>query len=192
MKLKKRQKILLVRNIGNILMLIPILVLLYIYYPLLFIYLDPPKITPTPKKGLFIEIPKINAEGKIIENVDPWNEVDYQNKLQEGIAHAKGSAAIGSDKGTVYLFAHSSDLPWRMTRYNTAFYRLGEVKKGDKIILIRDGKNYFYSVREKRTVWPNELKYLKDLQKTQLVLQTCTPVGTSLQRLLVFADLVKN
>lgn len=187
-KLKKRQKLNVQRNIGNILMLIPILVLLYIYYPLLFVYVDPPKIQPAPSKGIFIEIPKIQAQGKIVENVDPWNETIYQEKLLLGIAHAKGSAEVGSNKGTIYLFAHSSDLPWRMTRYNTAFYKLGQVKKSDRILLIKNGKKYFYKVRDKKVVWPNETKYIKDLTRTQLILQTCTPIGTSLQRLLVFAE----
>ena len=182
------KKLLLKKNIGNFLMLVPILVLLYIYYPLIFVYVDPPEIKPVPAKGLFIEIPKIQAQGKIIENVNPWNENEYQNKLLSGVAHAKGSAKVGSNKGTIYLFAHSSDLPWRITRYNTAFYKLGQIEKGDKIILIKNSKRYTYIVNDKKTVWPNELKYLKDLDKNQVLLQTCTPVGTSLQRLLVFAE----
>jgi LPXTG-site transpeptidase (sortase) family protein len=190
-KLKKYQKFRFQRNLGNLLMLVPILVLLYIYYPLLFVYVDPPKIQPVPNKGVFIEIPKIQAQGKIIEDVNPWNEAEYREKLLSGIAHAKGSAKIGSSKGTVYLFAHSSDLPWRITRYNTAFYKLGQVDRGDKILLIKNGKTYSYEVLEKKVVWPNEVRYLKDLQKTQLILQTCTPVGTALQRLLVFAKPVK-
>lgn len=191
LKLKKRQKLHIKKIIGNTLMLIPILVFLYIYYPLIFVYVDPPKIQPLPANGLFIEIPKIQAQGKIVENVNPWNANEYQEKLLSGIAHAEGSAKIGSDHGTIYLFAHSSDLPWRMTRYNTAFYKLGQVKKGDKILLIKNGKRYSYKVSDKKVVWPNEIKYLKDLKKNQLILQTCTPIGTSLQRLLVFADPVK-
>lgn len=39
----------------------------------------------------------------------------------------------------------------------------------------------------KKTVWPNEVKYLKEDQGDILILQTCTPIGTALQRLLVFA-----
>lgn len=173
-------------------MLIPILFLLYIYYPLLFVYVAPPKLNPVPEKGVFIEIPKIKAQGKIIEDVDPWKENEYQEKLLSGIAHAKNSARVGSSKGAIYLFAHSTDAPWRMTRYNTAFYKLNELQKEDEVILIRDGKKFKYRIIDKKTVWPNELKYLKDLKKTQLILQTCTPIGTSLQRLLVFAQPIDN
>lgn len=169
-------------------MLVPILLLVYIYYPLLFVYVAPPQIPPTPKKGIFIEIPKIQAQAPIIENVNPWQESEYQEKLQKGVAHALGSSPVGSNSGTIYLFAHSSDLPWRMTRLNTAFFKLEQLKKGDTIKLTKNGKEQIFIVRDKKTVWPNDVKYLKDFKKTQLILQTCTPVGTALQRLLIFAE----
>lgn len=168
-------------------MLIPILILLYIYYPLLFVYVAPPAIKATPTKGVFIEIPKIQAQAPIIENVNPWDEREYQDKLQKGVAQAMGSSPVGSSSGTIYLFAHSSDVPWRMTRLNTAFFKLDQLQKNDEIKLIKNGKEFIYLVSEKRTVWPNEVKYLKELQEDQLILQTCTPVGTALQRLLIFA-----
>lgn len=187
-KLKKKQKLNLFRILGNLLMLIPIIILLYIYYPLIFIYVDPPKILPTPQNGTYIEIEKIHAQAPVIENVNPWNTREYNEQLTHGVAHALGSSPIGSPSGTVYLFAHSSDLPWRITRQNSAFYRIGELRKNDKITLTKNGKKYTYSVSDKKTVWPNDIKYLKDLTKTQLILQTCTPIGTSLQRLLIFAN----
>ena len=186
-RLKAKQKRLFLQNTGNLLMLSSLLFLLYIYYPLLVIYIDPPKLTPTPKTGEYITIPKIQAQAPIVDNVDPWNERVYKEKLQKGVAQAKGSSKIGSTKGTIYLFAHSSDLPWRLTRYNTAFFKLGQVKINDKIILTKNGRKYTYVVTDKKVVWPTDVKYLKELSKTQLVLQTCTPVGTDLQRLLVFA-----
>lgn len=186
-KLKKKQKKLIIRNLGNMLMLIPILLLLYIYYPLIFIYIDPPAIKPVPQKGTFIIIKKIGAQSPIIENVDPWNEKEYKSKLIQGVAHAMGSSEVGSSQGTIYLFAHSSGIPWEITRQNSAFFRISELEKNDKITLVKNGKTYTYEVADKKVVWPNETKYLKNRKPTQLILQTCTPVGTSLQRLLVIA-----
>lgn len=183
----EEKKLLVKRNLGNFLMLVPLLVLLYIYYPLIFVYVDPPKLRPIPKKGIYIEIPKISAQAPIIEGVNPWDETEYQVKLQKGVAQALGSSKVGTERGTMYLFAHSSDLPWRMTRQNSAFYKLDQLKKNDSILIFKNGKKYKYKVTDKKVVWPNEVKYLKDLKKTQLILQTCTPIGTALQRLLVFA-----
>ena len=133
------------------------------------------------------KIPKINIASQIISNVDPFNETEYRKSLEKGIAHAKNTSLPG-EKSTTFLFAHSSDLPWRITRYNIAFFRLPELKRGDSINIFRNGKTYKYKVSDKKTVWPNEVNYLLDTKKNQLILQTCVPIGTSFQRLLVFAD----
>ncbi len=161
--------------------------LIYIYYPLIFIFIDPPPLKTVPKNGEFVVIPKIRAQAPIIDNVNPWKESDYKEKLHKGVAQAKGTSHIG-EKGTIYLFAHSSDYPWNITKYNIAFYKLNELVIGDKIKLYKNGKVYNFSVIDKKIVWPNDTKYLKKgLSRNQLILQTCTPIGTDFQRLLVFA-----
>ncbi len=165
-----------------------LLLLFFIYYPLINLYFFPNK--PDKKilrSDFYIEISKINVLAKIIENVDPFNETLYRKALEEGVAQAKGTS-LPNGSSTMFLFAHSSDLPWRITRYNIAFFRLPELKKDDIITVVRKGKIYTYKVREEKTVWPNEINYLLDTTRKQLVLQTCVPIGSSFQRLLVFAD----
>ena len=165
-----------------------LLLLIFIYYPIISLYLFPPKIDKEVlTKSFYIEIPKINIASQIIANVDPFSESQYRRALEKGVAQARNTSLPG-ENGTVFLFAHSSDLPWRITRYNIAFFRLPELKRGDSIIISRNGKRYKYKVSDKKTVWPSEVNYLLDTKKTQLILQTCVPIGTSFQRLLVFAD----
>ena len=171
--------------IGNALMAFSLLLLAFIYYPIIALYLSPSYETKT-VSSFYIEIPQIKARYNVLENVDPFNEKEYRKKLEKGIAHAKGTSLPG-EKGTSFLFAHSSDLPWRITRYNKAFFRLPELRKGDRINIVRNGKSFQYEVFETKTVWPNEVDYLLDNKKDQLILPTCVPIGTSLQRLLVFA-----
>lgn len=188
LKFTNNQKKLLVKNVGNLLMLGSIAMLLFIYYPFLFVFVDAPPLKPLPKTGIFIEIDKIRAQAPIIENVNPFNEKEYRKQLFKGVAQAKGTAHVG-EKGTIYLFSHSTDAPWRITQYNTAFYKLHLLKNGDIITLVKNGRRYTYKVRERKVVWPTEVQFLKEnLDKNQLILQTCTPIGTDLQRLLVFAD----
>lgn len=168
-----------------------LLLLVFIYYPIVSLYLFPSKIdSEVLTKSFYIEIPKINVASEIIPKVDPFIETEYRKALETGIAHAKNTSLPG-EKGTSFLFAHSSDSPWRITRYNVAFFRLPELKKGDNIKIVRDRKVYEYRVFDAKTVWPNEVNYLLDNKKDQLILQTCTPIGTSLKRLLVFAFPVK-
>lgn len=176
------------KRLGNILILLSLLGFSFIYYPIAKVYLFP--FTHTEKQiqntQFSIFIPSIKAFALIVPNVDPFNRDEYLESLKKGVAHAKNSS-FPDEGGTVFLFAHSSDVPWRMTRENTAFYKLNQVENGDDIILRRNGKTYNYKVYDKKSVWPNEVNYLIKPQGNILILQTCTPVGTSLKRLLVFA-----
>jgi sortase A len=170
-------------HIGNILIVTSL-----IFYPLLHAYTPAvPVQKVTAQTGTHITIPLINAQAPVVENVDPWNQSVYNEQLKKGVAHAKGTSLPGED-GTVFLFAHSSGMPWELTRYNTIFLRLGELQQGDEITITRNGKEYRYSVSSKQEVDPSQVQYLLETQKNQLILQTCTPIGTSLRRLLIFAE----
>lgn len=178
------------RKIGNIIIAAAVAILFYIYSPILTAYHVPPKDIKVTPSGFFIEIPKIKAKARVLENVDPWNKEIYSKALREGVAHAKGSYLPG-ERGTSYLFAHSSGAPWDISRNNTIFLRLGELENGDTFFIYREGKRLEYIVTDKKEVWPNETGFLKDTKKDQLILQTCTPIGTDLKRLLIFARLIK-
>ncbi len=132
-------------------------------------------------------IPKISAASTVIANVDAGNEKEYQNLLKEGVGHAAGSDFPGSG-GTVYLFAHSTDSPINVLRYNAVFYLLKELTVDDEIIVFFAGQKYSYKVDERFITQPKDLTWLdKEEGRERLVLQTCWPPGTSRQRLIVIA-----
>lgn len=180
--------------LSNFLIIASLLTLLIIYLPVLKLYLPVNQQSFLPSTNSYvIKIPKINAAAPIISEVNPWVETEYKDALEQGVAQAKGSQYPG-ERGAIFLFAHSSQPPWKLTYLNTAFLRLGELKTNDEVIIDRDNKEYRYIVTDKREVWPTEVNYLKDIESTYnnseqqvLILQTCTPLGTSLKRLLVFA-----
>ncbi|MBI2011170.1 sortase [Candidatus Daviesbacteria bacterium] len=176
----------LVYYIGNVLIIAALALFIFIYYPFISIYFISPKPIDFSDQSFTITIPKIKAISLIQKNIDPFNEKEYKSALQKGVVHAKGSGLPGDQKG-IFLFAHSSLPPWEMTRVNTVFLRLGELNLGDEITIRKDGKQYKYSVFDKKEVWPNEVRYLKEIHSRVLVLQTCTPIGTDWKRLLVFA-----
>lgn len=177
--------------LGNFFIVCSLISIVYILYPIISIYFFPPQLQPVRElslqEGMSITIPKLSAQSPIIANVNPWNEHEYMQALKKGVAHARGTALPG-DGGMTFLFAHSSGAPWDMTHENTIFLRLGELKKGDEIIITRDKMIYKYFVRETKVVFPTEVSYLLDTKRQQLIIQTCTPIGTSYKRLLVFAD----
>ena len=171
---------------GNLLMLSGILLLIFIYAPYLALYLPTPQAQIT-DSTFSIHIPKINAYAPVIPNIDPWQKELYEEPLKKGVAQATGFSEVGQP-GTVFLFAHSSLPPWEMTRANTGFLRLGELKTGDQITINKEGQKYTYEVFDKKEVWPNQVKELiENKEISQLVLQTCSPVGTDFKRLLVYA-----
>ncbi|MBI4136605.1 sortase [Candidatus Roizmanbacteria bacterium] len=171
---------------GNALIALSFLGFAFIYYPIIRGYLFPPTIVIADNLPA-IRIEKINAAAPLVFNVDPWNKEEYLKALSHGVAHAKGTFMPG-EEGTVFLFAHSSDAPWRLTRYNTVFLRLNDLETGDAIEITTNQGTFIYRVREKKVVWPNETEYLTNTKISQLILQTCYPIGTDLKRLLVFAD----
>jgi LPXTG-site transpeptidase (sortase) family protein len=175
--------------LSNILIFVGLLILVGIYYPIALVYLQPPGVlTPVYASDdqYYLSIPKIRAQAPIVLNVDPFNPNEYHQALTQGVAQAKGTSLPGQP-GTSYIFAHSSDAPWRLARYNTVFLRLSELKNGDSIEIKKGDQTFTYTVFDKKELWPDQTQYLKDTKPDQLILQTCTPLGTSLKRLLVFA-----
>ncbi len=133
-----------------------------------------------------IVIPKIDANSKIIANVDPFKDKEFLPALKTGVAHAKWTSFPGQG-GNVYLFAHSTDAFYNVGRYNAVFYLLDKLESGDEIDIYFLNKLYKYFVFEKKTVSVDEVKYLKSIGEEILTLQTCYPPGTTLKRLIVRA-----
>lgn len=135
-----------------------------------------------------VVIPKINANAPIIANVDPSNHDAYMDALRHGVAHAAGSVFPGMD-GNVYLFAHSTDFIWNVSRFNAVFYLLKELKPGDEIDVFFQGRRYVYVVTDTKITNPDDLSYITNNigGGQRLTLQTCWPPGTSIKRLLVLA-----
>lgn len=140
--------------------------------------------------GIVIE--KINANARVVANVDPVDEKSYVDALSKGVAHAKGTALPGQ-KGNIYLFSHSTDAPWNIIRYNAIFYLLNKLDTGDRVILFYQGRRYDYIVFDKTIASPTDTHFLTDTyNESVLTLQTCDPPGTLVNRLLVRAKLASD
>ena len=134
-----------------------------------------------------IVIPKIGAKANIVANVDPTNEVEYDKALQEGVAQAKGTYFPGQGKN-IFLFAHSTNSPLNVAKYNAVFYLLDKMSAGDQIVIYFADKRYVYKVTETKIVGPTDSSFINDNSNGEtLILQTCYPPGTSWNRLLVLA-----
>jgi sortase A len=134
-----------------------------------------------------IYIPKIDAKANILANIDPGNKDEYLDALQQGIAHATGTNFPGQGRN-IYLFSHSTDSPLNFARFNAVFYLLGKLEKGDRVTIYFLDKKYVYEVTQKLITSSSDTGWLEDDGGGEkLILQTCYPPGTSLERLIVVA-----
>lgn len=130
-------------------------------------------------------IPKIKINAKV-ENSVALDE--YETALKTGVAHAKGTS-LPDQPGTVYIFGHSTDYPWNITRYSAYFYPLRYLNEGEEVIIAYQGKLFLYKVEEKKIVEAKDLEYLVSQNgEKRLVLQTCWPPGTAWKRLIIIAS----
>ncbi len=140
------------------------------------------------KENFLISIDKIGlSNATVIRNVNPGSEEEYSKAMQEGVAHAAGTAFPGQGK-MVYIFGHSTNYPWFVKDINALFFKLETLEKGDRIKVEFNGKHYIYSVEDKQVVSASEVDTIyKHQNEDMLILQTCFPPGTFWKRLVVFA-----
>ncbi len=132
-------------------------------------------------------VPKIAVRTKVLANVDPNKENEYDEILSNKAAHALGSSFPG-EKGLIYLFGHSTNSIFNKDFFNPVFYSVKNLEAGDQIALLYKGKVYVYKVDEKMVVNADDFTAIKASQgEEKLVLQTCWPPGTSWKRLLIIA-----
>ncbi|GAB0175121.1 MAG: hypothetical protein HHAS10_10000 [Candidatus Altimarinota bacterium] len=143
-----------------------------------------------------IVIPKIGKNIPLVDvtvdhgaSFETMHEV-FMEELRKGVVRYPGTAEPGT-LGNAFIFGHSSNFPWVKSEYNDVFALLDKLEKGDEIIIYYYQKKFVYKVTEHREVKPGDVKTLESRDKTkkELSLMTCWPVGTTLDRLIVFAEL---
>lgn len=102
--------------------------------------------------------------------------------------------ALPGQLGAPVIFGHST-LPqfFDPKKYTAIFSTLPKIQPSSDIIIKYDGLEYTYRVVKTFEVKPNELWVLRqDYSARSLKVVTCVPPGTTLRRLIVEAELVKN
>lgn len=142
-------------------------------------------IIPKLKKNVPIVRPGMDALMK-----EDWKqfELDIQTALRDGIVHYPGSAKPGQP-GNFFLTGHSSYYPWDEGRYKDVFARLNELMPGDTYMVYYGGDRHSYRITKKEEVKPSNVSVLDQPTDRRLsTLMTCTPLGTTLRRLVVVAE----
>jgi LPXTG-site transpeptidase (sortase) family protein len=155
-----------------------------------------------PKEDMIL-IPALNLSAPIVTPEyeallrEDWSklEKDIQAGLENGPIHYPGTAAAGQP-GNFFITGHSSYYPWAAGKYKNVFAKLHLLNVGDEYYVYYKGNKHKYVITEKKEVQPNNVDVLdQPLDRKISTLMTCTPVGTTLRRLIVVAsevDLVTN
>ncbi len=140
-----------------------------------------------PKIGKNLPIVRPSMDGLMKEDWKQF-ESDLQTALHDGVVHYPGSARPGQ-AGNFFLTAHSSYYFWSDSQYKDAFARLHELNIGDTYFVYYGGDKHVYRVIEKKEVKPSNVSVLDQPTDRRLsTLMTCTPIGTTLRRLIIVAE----
>jgi LPXTG-site transpeptidase (sortase) family protein len=146
-----------------------------------------------------ILIPRL---GKNIPLIDVFHDTDadylkmheiFMEELRKWVVRYPGTARPG-EEGNVFIFGHSSNYPWVKSEYNDVFALLDTLENGDDVVIFYGQKKFTYRITDRAVVKPGDMKVLesRDPHKKELALMTCWPIGTTLERIILFASLVET
>ncbi len=122
-------------------------------------------------------IPKLDATLPIYHGTD-------EDKLEKGVGHYAGSVLPGEKDNSV-LSGHR----------DTVFRRLGEVGKGDLLIVTTSKGEFTYKVRKVRIVDADDRTVIVPKPRATLTVTTCYPfryIGDAPDRYILIGDLIES
>lgn len=158
--------------------------------------IDPQNIVIDPSAGNAVSqdprliIPKINVDVPVLYDVGTDHD-SQMAAMEKGVAHfpIPGANSHPGEIGNTVLSGHSSNDLFDQGDYKFIFAQLDKLNIGDTLYANYKGTRYTYIVTKKEVVQPTEVnKLIYDTDKPVMTLITCTPLGTSLERLLVTAE----
>ena len=141
-------------------------------------------VSPEPR----LIIPKLNIDVPVHFGI-PLNQV--MSSMNNGVAHYRiaGASAYPGEIGNLVITGHSAGDIYSSNPYKYIFSGLERLEDGDLIYVNYNSVRYTYKVIKKEVVEPTDVAALViDTDKPILTLVTCTPLGTSRYRLLVFSE----
>ena len=135
--------------------------------------------------AMSLTVPRLGLKDVALPTGSTQAELD-----REGVLRLRGSGLPWREGSNTFIAGHALGFP--QTRVPYAFYELGEMMPGDEILLEgSDGRRYAFRVYDRLTVEPDDFWVTYPVEgKTTVSLQTCTPIPTFENRLIVRGELV--
>lgn len=123
-------------------------------------------------KGV-LEIPKIGLKNGLEKADDDYHNLDYSLVYQDEL----------NFNHNIIIFGHSG------TGFGTYFSRLGELNKGDFVIIYHEDKYARYKLYEVKKIKETDLSVLEDHKNNDLILITCLKNDDKLRLVLYFSQI---
>ncbi|WP_407071824.1 class D sortase [Pueribacillus theae] len=133
-----------------------------------------------PEKGDVIgdlKIPKLDAVLPIYHGTD-------EDELEKGVGHFAGSVLPGEKDNSV-LSGHR----------DTVFRKLGDVGKGDLLVVSTSAGEFTYKIRKVKIVDADDRTIIVPKPRATLTVTTCYPfdfIGSAPERYILIADLIES
>jgi sortase A len=135
----------------------------------------PPRTVNVPGAAVAIlRIPKIELNYVVVEGTDT-------ESLKKGPGHYSWTSYPWEDTGRVAIAGHR-------TTYGAPFWSLDELAMGDRIVLATEYGIFNYRVTRTAIIDPSNASILDDTRGPTLVLTTCNPRFSAVERLVVYAQ----
>lgn len=134
-----------------------------------------------------LTVPKLGLEDVPVPTADSQVALD-----REGIIRLKESGVPWEEGSNTFIVGHALGFLWTRTPY--VFYELNKLKPGDEIIAKDQADNeYTFKVYDRVTVKPEDFWVTYPIPgKTTISLQTCTPIPTFENRLIIRGELEES
>ena len=133
-------------------------------------------------------IPKLNVDVPVHFGIS-LDEVN--DAMNDGVAHYRisGASAFPGEIGNTVITGHSAGDIYSNNQYKFIFSGLERLEEGDLIYINYNSTRYTYRMTGSNVIEPTDVAAIKiQTEKPMLTLITCTPLGTSRYRLLIFAE----
>jgi sortase A len=132
-----------------------------------------------------LAVPKLGLKDIPVPTADSRVELD-----QEGLIHLKETGTPWEEGSNTVIVGHA--LGFLFTKVLYVFYELDQLKPGDEIVFKdREQKEYTFRVYGRMTLQPEDFWVTYPVDgKTTISLQTCIPIPTFENRLIVRGELV--
>lgn len=137
--------------------------------------------------SMTLTVPKLGIKDLAVPTASTQADLD-----REGIMHLENTGVPWQEGSNTFIVGHA--LGFMRTKVPYVFYKLDTMRPGDEII-VKDtaGEEYIYRVYDFMTVRPADYWVTYPVSgRTTISLQTCTPIPTFENRLIVRGELISG